>query len=119
MGPQHSGLSSCISTVMNASFIEVPNNMAVVESLEKGIDILPRVSIRSKLTDIYLYPMYTIPMVYAVPEALSYSDFSAYPRNTTSSTLLDYPLITTVAVMVVNHTTLHQTKENFIFSKCG
>lgn len=101
--PTTEGLWLTIFSLMNASFVLVRVD-SKPESIEKGIDIIPnlfRIQALRKDLSYHIYPLRMEAQVIVVPEALPYTEFSAYVRTLTSDTFFSYSLITIAVVMLL------------------
>lgn len=93
-----------IFQVWNSSFLEIENNFtSMSEFYDDGIDLIPKYFIRSKglIMANAMYPFEIVPIVIAVPEALPYSEFSAYLRTITSDQLFSFAFFSIAAVMLL------------------
>lgn len=100
--PTNEALWLTIFRLMNASFVIVPVSSSS-ESTEKRIDIIPnlyQILAFMKNLSFHIYPLRMEAQVIVVPEALPYTEFSAYVRTLTSDTFFGYSLITIAAIML-------------------
>lgn len=82
---------------MNATWAIVKHNYTNRrEALKHGIDIFPLVLTQTAVVDLNVYPIKFMDHVIIVPEALPYSEFSAYLRNATSGELIGYSFVSMV-----------------------
>lgn len=97
---------SCVSDVMNASFVSVEHNFTnfndtwLQELYNNGIDMIAGIIRQDSLEKIHLYPFMMEPLHIVVPKALPYSDFSAYLKTITSDKIFGY-FLGTICVVVV------------------
>ncbi len=97
----------CVSEVLNASFISVQhdftnfNDTWLHELYNNGIDIVAGIMRQDSLEKIHLYPFYMEPMHVIVPEALPYSDISAYLMAIISTNLFGYLLVSISLVVLL------------------
>lgn len=87
---------------MNATFIKTERTYTeYTEAFQNGIDIMPSIFHRIQSNDFRLYPLDVQPQVILVPEALPYSDFSAYLQTVLSNQFFDYFLLLMVGFVVL------------------
>lgn len=88
--------------LMNATFVEVENNYTdMSEAFENGIDMLNELYAVEEEADLNVYPLEMLQYVILVPEALPYSDFSAYLKNAMSGDFIIYSVVSTVTLIFV------------------
>lgn len=79
--------------LMNATFD--------AEIYENGVDLYPPLMGQQQPKQLRVYPMKFTSFIIIVPEALPYSDFSAYLRNVTSGEFCGYSCVAVVALVLV------------------
>lgn len=89
--------------MMNASYMLVQHNFSILrdEHLEFGIDIIPRYFRQSEVSQLYIYPLKTESQVIIVPEAVPYSEFSAYLQTVTTDKFFGFSLLTIAVVILL------------------
>lgn len=100
--------------VMNASFTAVNVNFTEPsEAFESGIDIISELW-GLDYERINVYPLELLYYVIVVPEALPYSEFSAFLRNATSMDVVGYCIITLGVVTLVLTTLRYINQKKFL-----
>lgn len=87
---------------MNESHVVVPGEyLTSLKLSESRIDILPQLYRMDYATSYDVYPIETENYVIIIPEALPYSEFSAYLRTVISDPFFGYSSIAIVVVMLL------------------
>lgn len=87
--------------LMNASFVVDQKNFTLLSQMfANGIDIIPHLNVQN-FRVLNVYPMMTVPLGFAVPEALPYPQFSSYLLTLISNDLIGLSLFTIIAVVLI------------------
>lgn len=116
-------LWQAVLCVLNASFTLVEVNFSSISDtllLEYGTIDVMRTTYSFDIDDLVnMYPMVMEALVIVVPEAVPYSEITAYLRTVTSDTIFGYSLITVTSVMLLLTLVRYIKQKKILFFQCA